>query len=174
MRTVKGCVLLAGFLAAIVLANAATQRFGLVAIPFGLTVTAGTFMAGAALILRDGVHEYWGRLWTIAAILAGAVLTLVVAPALAVASALAFLASELVDLAVYQRVRPRSLPAAIVLSSLAAAPVDTLLFLRLAGFPITIQSVAGQVIVKTVMALIVGGIYVISDRSEKRTQPTYA
>jgi hypothetical protein len=57
---------------------------------------------------------------------------------------------------VFTPLRDRSLPLAVVVSSLVAAPVDTVLFLQVAGFPVTIAAVAGQVLVKTGLALLVG------------------
>lgn len=147
------------FLATIVAANWLTATFGLVPIGFGLAVTAGTFAAGAALIARDWLQTTGGRVATLLAILLGCALSYLVAgPALAAASALAFLASELVDMAVFTRLRDRSLPAAVLLSSLAAAPVDTVLFLWLAGFGVTWQAVLGQLLVKTALAGIVAAV----------------
>jgi uncharacterized membrane protein len=42
----------------------------------------------------------------------------------------------------------------VVVSSLVAAPVDTVAFLHLAGFGLSWQAVAGQVLVKTAAALV--------------------
>jgi hypothetical protein len=142
----------------VVLANWLTNRYGLVPIGFGLLVTAGTFAAALSLIGRDWVQTATNRRWAVPVlILAAALLSAVVAsPALAVASGLAFLVSELVDWSVFTPLRDRSLPLAVVVSSLVAAPVDTVLFLQVAGFPVTIAAVAGQVLVKTGLALLVG------------------
>lgn len=158
------------YVATIILANWMTNTFGLVGIGFGLMVTAGTFAAGFALITRDWVQITNGRLVLLLAILGGAGLSAFVStPALALASGIAFLASELVDTGVFTPLRERSLPAAVVTSSIVAAPVDTVLFLWIAGFPLTWQAIAGQVIVKTVLALIVaGGISVVSKRHKEQ------
>jgi len=146
------------YIASIVLANLMTAHFGLVPIGFGLLVTAGTFAAGFALITRDWVQITSGRRIVLAAIVAGALLSaLTSSRALAVASGIAFLVSELVDLGVFTPLRPRSLPLAVLLSSVVSAPVDTVLFLWLAGFGVTWQAVAGQFIVKTAIALAVAG-----------------
>lgn len=144
----------AAYISAIVTANWLTSTFGLVPIGFGLAVTAGTFAAGAALLVRDGLQMYTSRAWLLACILAGAALSTITAtPAIAVASGVAFLVSELVDWAVFTPLRARSLPAAVLASSVASAPVDTVLFLAIAGFGVTWQAVAGQFLVKTGMAL---------------------
>lgn len=147
------------YVATVVLANWLTDTFGLVHIGFGLVVTAGTFAAGASLVARDAVQQTAGRWWVIPVlILLGAALSVVTSnPALALASGLAFLSSELVDWGVYSPLRGRSLPVAVVASSLVAAPVDTVLFLHIAGFPVTPAAVAGQVLVKTAVALAVAG-----------------
>ena len=68
----------------------------------GLMAPSGVLLAGLALVLRDLVQRRLGKMWSLAAILAGALLSWWLAPpALVVASALAFLLSELVDFAVY-------------------------------------------------------------------------
>jgi uncharacterized PurR-regulated membrane protein YhhQ (DUF165 family) len=143
---------LLGYIASIVLANVATSKLGLVTV-VGLTVTAGTFLAGAALVLRDGVQNASGKRIVMFAIAVGALVSAATSsPALAVASGLAFLVSEFVDFAVYTPLRERSLSAAVIASSVAAAPVDTVLFLHLAGFGVTAQAVAGQFVIKTAIA----------------------
>jgi uncharacterized PurR-regulated membrane protein YhhQ (DUF165 family) len=138
------------------LANWMTDTLGLVPIGFGLTVTAGTFAAGLVLVSRDWVQRSLGPYWAIAAIGMGTILSLLLStPALAVASAIAFLFAEMVDMAVYTPIARKRLAAAVLASSVVSAPVDTVLFLHLAGFPVTWQAVLGQFIVKTMMALIV-------------------
>jgi queuosine precursor transporter len=144
---------LAAYIGSIVAANWLTSTtFGLIPIGFGLMVTAGTFTAGAALILRDGVDTHGGRWWVAGAITVGIVLSYLLAdPFIALASAVAFAASEVVDWGAFRRMLP-NLPRAVLVSSVVSAPVDTVLFLWIAGFPVTWQAVAGQFIVKTLMA----------------------
>jgi queuosine precursor transporter len=149
----------AAYVGSIVLANWMTDTFGLVAIGFGLAVTAGTFAAGAALILRDAVQQTAGRWVAVAAIVVGAAVSAATStPAIAVASGVAFLVSELVDMAVFTPLRHRSLAGAVLASSVVSAPVDTVLFLHIAGFGVTWQAVLGQFLVKTVMALVAAGL----------------
>lgn len=143
------------YVGSILVANWATSTFGLVPIGLGLAVTAGTFAAGAALILRDGVDVNGSRRWVLTAILAGALLSYLVAdPFIALASGIAFLVSEIVDWSTFRPIRRRSLPLAVLVSSVVAAPVDTVLFLHIAGFPVTWQAVLGQFVVKTALAAI--------------------
>jgi len=153
---VRAAAWVAALLASVVAANWLTATFGLVPIGLGLAVTAGTFAAGFALVARDGLQLSTARKWAVpGAILAGVLVSWWVAsPALAVASALAFAAAELTDWAVFTRLRGRSIPLAVVVSSLVAAPVDTVAFLYLAGFGLSWQAVAGQVVVKTAVALV--------------------
>lgn len=164
---------LAAYVATIVAANWMTSTLGLVPIGFGLVVTAGTFAAGFALIARDWVQEANRRPVAVLAVLAGAAISAVTSnPAIAVASGVAFLVSELVDLGVFTPIREKSLALAVVVSSVVAAPIDTVLFLWLAGFPVTWQAIAGQFIVKTALALVVaGGIRAVSVRG---AQPRHA
>jgi len=153
---VRLLIALGAYVGAIVLANWMTASLGLVPIGFSLVVTAGTFAAGFALIARDWVQVESGRLVVVGAILVGAgVSALTSTPAIALASGVAFLVSELVDMGVFTPLRGHSLAGAVLLSSVVSAPVDTVLFLALAGFGVTWQAVAGQFVVKTALALAV-------------------
>lgn len=168
------------YAASIVAANYLTAHYGLVPAGFGLLVTAGTYAAGFALLARDFVQRYataaWGSragiAYALACILAAGVLSWFLAtPALAVASTLAFLAAELVDLAVFSRVRVRAgfISAALV-SNVVSAPVDTVAFLWIAGFPLTWQAVIGQFIAKVLWATLVPlALYVLATRATRRT-----
>lgn len=123
----------AAFVVLVVTANWMTAEFGMVA---GL-VTAGTFAAGLVLLVRDWLQDAGGRLWVVAAIAAGALISVWMSnPALAMASGSAFAVSELADFAVYTPLRKRSKAAAMVASNSVGAVVDSLLFLSLAGFPL--------------------------------------
>lgn len=147
---------IACFILFVIGANLMTAHLGMINLPFGLTVTAGTFAAGLVLIARDAINDLAGRLFVIGCIVTGALLSGVTAPAMiAAASAAAFLISELVDWSVYEPMRRRGWGRAVLLSSLIAAPVDTVIFLWIAPFPVTLSAVAGQVLVKTVLTLIV-------------------
>lgn len=156
MKKTKAGLALAGYIGTIVAANWMTTTYGLVPIGFGLAVTAGTFAAGFALILRDAVQVTAGRLAALAAIVIGCAVSYVISdPFIALASAIAFLVSELVDFGVFTPLRARSLALAVLVSSIVSAPIDTVLFLQIAGFGVTWQAVVGQFIVKTALAGIV-------------------
>lgn len=128
-------LILAGYVGTVVAANWLTDHYGLAAAGLGLLVPAGTYTAGLALGLRDGLQEASNVLWVLAAILAGTVVSFVVSsPVIAVASGVAFLVAEVVDLLVYTPLRNsgrRKL--AVVLSNTVGAAVDTALFLTLAA-----------------------------------------
>lgn len=142
------------YVGTIVLANFTTSRLGLVPIGFGLMVTAGTFFAGLTPVIRDAIQLHGRWMVVPAAIVVGAVLSAITSnPAIALASGIAFLFSEIVDWGVFTPIRDRSLWAAVVVSSVVSAPVDTILFLYLSGLGLSVPAVIGQFIVKTVIAL---------------------
>lgn len=146
--TARTAAVAALYLGTIVAANYAITRYGLVPVGFGLLAPAGVYFAGAALAMRDGLQELGGRWAVVAAILAGAALSFVVADGrLALASAAAFLVSESIDFAVYTPLRERSRAGAVAASNVVGALVDTFLFLPLAGFPLALWR--GQVLGKS-------------------------
>lgn len=145
------------FVALVVAANWMTAKYGMVA---GL-VTAGTFAAGLVLLVRDWLQEAGGRWWVVGAIATGALVSVwMSSPALAIASGVAFAVSELADFAVYTPLRKRSQVAAMGLSNVAGAIVDSLLFLSSAGFPLaswgTQSAVKVAVTVPFILAVVVG------------------
>jgi queuosine precursor transporter len=150
------------FLACVLAANYITSRYGMVPVGFGFTATAGTYLAGVSFVLRDAVQDTAGR-WTAAGlVLAGAGLSYLIAdPFIALASGVAFLVSEFVDLGIYTPLRRCGYVRAAAASNVAGAVVDTFVFLAVAGFPITSGAVSGQIIGKltitAVVVLAVGG-----------------
>lgn len=138
------------FVGSVWAANWLTQTYGQAEL-LGLVFTWGTLAAGASLVARDAVFETGGRWPVLALITVGGALSALLDPMLALASAVAFVGSELADSAVYEPARARLGRArAVALSGLVAAPIDTALFFWLA--PAFIESPpeawAGQLIVK--------------------------
>lgn len=166
--TSRGILALALYALTITAANWLTTRYGVISVGFGLTATAGTYAAGAALLLRDVVQEWCGWLWVFAGIATGAVLTAVTSPALAVASTVAFLLAELLDTAVYTPLRERGWARAALLSGIVGATVDTFAFLALAGFPIAAQTVGGQLVGKAVWATLLPVLVFVAVRQVRR------
>ena len=90
---------LAGFLGSIPLANWLIGNVGqcitdgpcLVPVGFGLMAPSGVFAIGLALVCRDAVHEAFGWRWAMVAVVAGAALSWMISPAVALASGAAFL-----------------------------------------------------------------------------------
>lgn len=139
----------AAYVAAVVLANVLTEHFGLVNIGFGLSATAGTFAAGFVLASRNVTQDFVGRLPVIGLMLLGCVLSWWLAsPELAIASAVAFALSETTDMGVYSPLRKHGFTRASLVAASVGAVVDTFAFLWLAGFPVTDQTVTGQLLVK--------------------------
>lgn len=135
-------LLAAAFLSCIPLANWLIGNVGTTCVPQGpclipvapgLMAPSGVLVIGLALALRDAVQETLGRKWVLALVMAGAVLSLAFSPpALAVASATAFLLSELFDFFVYDQLRKRGLALAVLASGAVGAVADSLLFSYLA------------------------------------------
>jgi uncharacterized PurR-regulated membrane protein YhhQ (DUF165 family) len=169
-KRIAGFTAIVAFIGTIVVANHLTSRYGFVAVGFGYTATAGTYAAGLAFGLRDAVHEWLGRWGVLAAILVGAFVSWWVAPALAVASGVAFLVSELADFAVYSPLRRRNLYAAVAASNVVGMIADTILFLWIAfGWAAVVASWEGQILGKawvTLATLMVIAAWRLSRRRE--------
>lgn len=151
-QPMRAWILALAYVSTVVLANVLTSNLGLVAAGFTLLVPAGTYTAGLALGVRDGLQEVAGIRWTLAGIAAGTALSYLFGDGrIAIASGLAFLVSELADLGVYTPLRDRGRwVLAVVVSNLVGAVIDTMLFLPLSGLPWNTTSVAGQLLVKFV------------------------
>ncbi len=144
------------FLASVPFANWLIQHVGTVCVPQGpclvpvapgLLAPSGVLAAGAALVLRDVVQRCLGAGWGLAAIVAGTLLSSLIAPpALVMASGAAFLLSELADFAVYTPLQRRRLVLAVALSALAGLVVDSVVFLGLAFG--SFEFLGGQVVGK--------------------------
>lgn len=124
-------LLIAAYALAIIGANIMLKRFGMWNIA-GLVFPSGVVLAGASFSIRDELHEKGGTKTVIAAILAGAGVSLVVSPSFAVASAVAFLISEGADMAVYAPLRKNRRYVAMIASNVVGSTIDSLAFLWLA------------------------------------------
>jgi uncharacterized PurR-regulated membrane protein YhhQ (DUF165 family) len=152
----KTITVLAAYVACIVLANVLTARFGMVPVGFGLLATAGTYAAGLALLARDVVQDVAGRRAVLGAVIVGAGLSAWLStPQLAVASGAAFLIAELADMGVYTPLRRKGWARAVLASNAVGAVVDTVVFLWLAGFPLTVAALGGQMAGKLLWATLV-------------------
>jgi uncharacterized PurR-regulated membrane protein YhhQ (DUF165 family) len=110
-------------------------------------------MIGLALVLRDLLQRRLGIEFGIAAVIAGATLSALVAPqALVFASATAFLLSETADFLVYTPLARRRLVTAVIASSIVGLVLDSLVFLWLAFG--SLDFLIGQVVGKAWMVLL--------------------
>lgn len=136
--------------------NVGTQQFpgGPHTIPvgFGLSAPSGVLCIGAALVARDVVHRTLGKRAALAAITCGVALTVLVAPTLVLASAVAFALGELADFAVYSPLAERRLWAAVLASGVAGAVVDSAAFLWLAFG--SVDYLAGNVLGKVWLSVL--------------------
>jgi queuosine precursor transporter len=116
----------------------------------GLMAPSGVLMIGVALVLRDLVQRRLGVGIASAAIIAGSLISAVLAPpALVIASATAFLMSEFADLAVYTPLARRRLVTAVIASSLVGLVIDSVVFLWLAFGSLNL--LPGQIVGKALM-----------------------
>lgn len=139
----EGCLLVVLFGACIPAANWLIGNVGLVCVangpclipvaPGGLMAPSGVIAIGVALVLRDLVQRRLGPMWALVTIAAGSALAGAIAPAsLVVASAAAFLLSELADFAVYTPLQRRGLVMAVAASGAVGIVIDSVVFLHLA------------------------------------------
>ncbi len=161
-RRIEGIVFLIGFGLTIPVANWMIGHVGTFCAPEGpcllpvlpgLMAPSGVAMIGVALVLRDLVQRRLGLGYSAAAVVFGAVLSAAIAPAaLVLASGIAFLLSELADLAVYTPLARRRLVGAVLASSLVGLVVDSIVFLWLAFG--SLQFLPGQIVGKAWMVLL--------------------
>lgn len=160
-------ILIIAFAAAVPAANWLVGNVGTECIPngpclipvgLGLAAPSGVLMIGAALVLRDMVHEAAGVKAALLAIAIGGLLSWFVAPpALIFASLASFVLAELADLAIYTPLRRRHLGLAVLSSGVVGAAVDSAIFLWLAFG--SLDFIEGQMIGK-VWFSVAGGLIV--------------
>lgn len=158
----QGFIYFVAFLSCIPLANWMVGNVGTTCVPGGpclvpvlpsLMAPSGVLMIGLALVLRDLVQRRLGVAWVLLAILLGSGLSGLLAPgSLVVASAAAFMLSELVDFAIYTPLQRRRLVLAVFASSVVGLVVDSLVFLKLAFG--SLEFLPGQVVGKAWMVVI--------------------
>lgn len=161
-RKIEGGIFLALFCLTIPAANWMIGHVGTFCIPNGPCVVpvapgvmapSGVLMIGAALVLRDLVQRRLGAAFGVAAIAVGAALSTGLAPSsLVLASAAAFLLSELADFAVYTPLARRRLVLAVLASSMVGLAVDSFVFLWLAFG--SLDFLGGQIVGKAWMVLL--------------------
>ncbi len=161
-KNIEGAIFLILFCLTIPAANWMLEHFGtvcppnspcLVPVAPGLMAPSGVLLIGAALVLRDLVQRRLGVEFGIGAIVVGAAISAALSPAsLVLASATAFMLSELADFAVYTPLARRRLVLAVVASSFAGLVIDSIIFLWLAFG--SLDFLMGQVVGKLWMVLL--------------------
>lgn len=146
MKTLAVCAAYAG---AVTTANVLVSIYG----P-GVSVLNSFLLIGLVLVLRDVAHDAWhgDSIRMFGLIAAAGILSSVIAPAstrIAIASCLAFVASESVDYLVYSRRNGSKLQRS-ALSNTAGAAVDSILFPLLAFGAFLPWIIFGQFAAKTI------------------------
>ena len=133
-------VLAVAYVAAVVLANWLASRYT-ITVPFtNLVAPAGVLCIGFVLCARDWLQQLRGLGWAIPLMLlagalsylAGVVLGWTSLQTVAVASVVAFLASETLEAVLFTPIRNRSLTLGVALSATVANFLDSFLFIWLA------------------------------------------
>ena len=137
----------------IVLVNWLFTVVPLVELPGGTMWPPVSLVVGFIFVARDFAQREVGH-WVLAAMGVGVVLSYFMAsPQVALASASAFLISELLDWAVYTYTK-RPLSERIIYSSALGTPVDSIVFLSMLGY-FSIAGAAAMTVSKLLGALIV-------------------
>jgi queuosine precursor transporter len=106
-------------------------------VTFWKTAWGDLFLAnlvvGAVFVLRDYAQREIGHRILLATIVAGLLTYFMVDPAIAIASLVAFVISETADWGIYSFWK-KSVQSRILVSSLIAVPLDTVVFQHLAGY----------------------------------------
>lgn len=181
-KNIEGLIFLTLFCLTIPAANWMIGHVGTVCTPRGpclmpvapgILAPSGVLMVGAALVLRDLVQRRLGIEFGLGAIVAGAAISAGIAPpSLVLASATAFLLSELADFAVYTPLARRRLVLAVVASSAVGLVVDSIVFLWLAFG--SLEFLLGQIIGKAWMVLVAVPLVTYLRRRDERLGITAA
>lgn len=138
-----GAVAVIGYTLTIVAANWALHHIGnpspfpgapnTLPVGFGLEAPSGVYFVALALVLRNVVQRQLGRRVAVAAIIVGALLSWATSDgAVALASGVAFLCSEGLDMTVYTPLRRHGQLRAVLPASLLGGAVDSAVFLAIA------------------------------------------
>ncbi len=169
VRRVEGFLYFAGFIGSIWLANWLITHWGTVKFPDSpwliavwpaeltrsdqpIYAPSGVLAIGAAFTLRDLVQRRLGLRWTVLAISVAAALSAALDPSLALASGMAVLLAEGLDLLVYTPLQRQNLIAAVVTSNVVGVVVDSAVFLSIAFG--SLELLEGQIIGKLWMTLL--------------------
>jgi queuosine precursor transporter len=137
-------------------------------VTFWKTAWGDLFLAnlivGAVFVLRDYAQREIGHRILVATIVAGLITYFMVDPAIAIASLVAFVISETADWGIYSFWK-KSLQSRILVSSMIAVPLDTVVFQHLAGY-LTPAAFVMEVLSKAVGVYVVWQLLRIRDQNE--------
>ena len=131
----------------------------------GIEAPSGVYVVGVTLVLRDLLQHRVSKGAMFALIVVGTTLAAFVSPAVAVASGLAFAASESVDYAVFSALQKHGTYRAIAASNAVSLVVDSVLFLAIAFG--SLAFVEGQVIGKALSTVAAIGVLFLIGRARK-------
>lgn len=161
MKHLQTILLVAVYLAAVVVANLTVTHYG----P-EWSIYNALLLIGVDLTLRDQLHDRWSgpKLWPLMAALigTGSLLSYLLGGSakIATASAIAFACAGVVDLAVYQAVKRWRWIERVNTSNLASSATDSLVFPTLAFgaflWPIVVGQFAAKVAGGMAWSLVVG------------------
>lgn len=154
------------YIALIVVVNYAFSIVDPIILPNGSAWPPVSLIVGFIFVSRDFAQREIGHGVIIAMLIGGVISYFMASPQIAMASVAAFLVSEFIDWAIYT-FTGKTLSQRILLSSIVATPVDSAVFLYMAGFGSPF-AVLIQTLSKMVGAVIVW--WVIRQRETK--QPT--
>ena len=121
------------YLASIIVANIAFSTLPMIDLPYDQHIPPGTFLVGFIFVLRDFAQREIGNKVYVA-MLIGVILSYIMAdPFVALASAIAFGLSEVIDALVYTYTN-KPMKDRVLLSSAVSTPVDSAVFLLMLGF----------------------------------------
>lgn len=127
--------------------------------PLGISLALGTLFFGFIFTLRDYIHSFYGKLFSIGVIIVAALINLILSVLgafdirILIASVIAFLTSELTDTEIYHRASKDKWYLRVLKSNIVSIPIDTLLFTLIAFAGIwdnnmLISVIIGDIIVK--------------------------
>ncbi|MAF48806.1 MAG: VUT family protein [Rhodospirillales bacterium] len=141
------------YIALVVLVNWAFTVVPLVKLPGGTMWPPVALLVGFVFVARDFAQREVGHYVLLAMAIGVAITYVMVDRNLAIASAAAFLVSEIADWAVYSFTR-RPLSQRILYSSIVGTPIDSVVFLGMVGF-LSLAGAAAMTLSKLLGAFIV-------------------
>ncbi len=125
-------------------------------------------VVGAVFVLRDYAQREIGHRILVATLVAGLLTYFMVDPAIAIASLVAFVISETADWGIFSFWK-KSLQSRILVSSMIAVPLDTVVFQHLAGY-LSPAAFVLEVLSKAIGVLIVWQL--LKMREQRAIAPT--